>query len=60
MLALNHSLLNRKYTLINVLKALASFISMYNLHITLLSKITRRYCTRTQFANVIFRPFNVR
>jgi hypothetical protein len=33
MLELNRSLLNREYILINVLKALASIISMCNLHI---------------------------
>jgi hypothetical protein len=42
-LALNRSLLNREYNLINVLKALASIISMCNLHVTFLSKITPRY-----------------
>jgi hypothetical protein len=41
MLALNHSLLNREYALINVLMALASIISICNLHVTFLSKITR-------------------
>jgi hypothetical protein len=44
MLVLNRSLLNREYILINVLKALASIISMCNLHVTL-SKITPRYFT---------------
>jgi hypothetical protein len=43
MLALNRSLLNREYTLIYVLKALASTISMCNLHVIFLSKITPRY-----------------
>jgi hypothetical protein len=43
MLALNRSLLNREYILMNVLKALASIISMCNLHVILLSKITPRY-----------------
>jgi hypothetical protein len=43
MLVLNPSLLNKEYILINVLKALASIISMCNLHVTLLSKITPRY-----------------
>jgi hypothetical protein len=42
----------------NVLKALASIISMCNLHVILLSKITPRYFTI--FTNGIFRPFNVR
>jgi hypothetical protein len=55
-LAFNRSLLNRKYTPINVLKALASFISMLNLHVTLLSKIAPRYLTL--FTNGIFLPFN--
>jgi hypothetical protein len=45
MLVLNLSLLNREYILINVLKALASIISMCNLHVTFLSKITLRYFT---------------
>jgi hypothetical protein len=35
MLVLNRSLLNREYALINVLKALASIISICNLHVTL-------------------------
>jgi hypothetical protein len=43
MLALNRSLLNGEYTLVNVLKALASIISICNLHVILLSKITPRY-----------------
>jgi D-alanyl-lipoteichoic acid acyltransferase DltB (MBOAT superfamily) len=43
MLALNRSLLNREYTLIHVLKALASIISMCNLHVIFLSKITPRF-----------------
>jgi hypothetical protein len=34
MLALNHSLLNREETLIDVLKALALIISTYSLHHT--------------------------
>jgi hypothetical protein len=58
MLALNRSLLNREYIRINILKALASIISMCNLHVILLSKITPRYFTL--FTNGIFRPFNVR
>jgi hypothetical protein len=33
-LVLNRSLLHREYILINVLKALASIISIYNLHVT--------------------------
>jgi hypothetical protein len=43
MLVLNRSLLNGKYILIDVLKALASIISIRNLHVTFLSKITPRY-----------------
>jgi hypothetical protein len=58
MLVLNRSLLNREYVLINVLKALASIISICNLHVTFLSKITPRYFML--FTNGIFRPFNVR
>jgi hypothetical protein len=58
MLALSRSLLNREYTLTNVLKALASIISICNLHVTLSSKITPR-CFAL-FIYVIFRPFSVR
>jgi hypothetical protein len=58
MLTLNHSLLNREYNLMNVLKALASIVSICNLHVFLLSKITPRYFTL--FTNGMFRPFNVR
>jgi hypothetical protein len=43
MLALNRSLLNREYILMNILQALASIISKCNLHVILLSKITPRY-----------------
>jgi hypothetical protein len=43
MFVLNRSLLNREYILINVLKALASIISICNLHVTFLSKVTPRY-----------------
>jgi hypothetical protein len=57
MLALNRSLLNREYTLMNVLKALDSIVSMCNLHITL-SKITPRYFAL--FTNGILCPFSVR
>jgi hypothetical protein len=42
---INRSLSNREYILMNVLKALASIISMCNLHVILLSKITPRYFT---------------
>jgi hypothetical protein len=57
MLALNRSLLNREYILMNVLKALALII-LCNFHVILLSKITPRYFTL--FTNGIFHPFNVR
>jgi hypothetical protein len=43
MLVLDRSILNKEYTLINVLRTLASIISMCNLHVTFLSKITRRH-----------------
>jgi hypothetical protein len=55
---LNRSLLNREYILINVLKALASIISMCDLHATFLSKITPRYFIL--FTNGMFRSFSVR
>jgi hypothetical protein len=58
MLVLNRSLLNREYILIDVPKVLVSIISMCNLHVTFLSKITPRYSTL--FTNGISRPFNVR
>jgi hypothetical protein len=58
MSALNRSLLNREYDLMNVRKALASIVSMSNLNIIFLSKITQRYFTL--FTNGMFRPFNVR
>jgi hypothetical protein len=58
MLVLNRSLSNREYILINVLKALASIISMCNLHVTFLSKFTQRYFTL--FTNGMFRSFSVR
>jgi hypothetical protein len=58
MLAINRSVSIREYTPINVLKALDSIISMCNLHVILLSKITPRYCTI--FRTGMFRPFNVR
>jgi hypothetical protein len=57
-LALNRSHLNREYTLINVLKALASIISICSLHVTFLSKITPKYFAL--FTNGMFLPFNVR
>jgi hypothetical protein len=58
MLALNRSLLNMEYIVMNVLKALASMICMCNLHVILLSNITPIYFKL--FTNGIFRPFNVR
>jgi hypothetical protein len=58
MLAFNRSLLNRKYNLMNALKALASIFSMCNLHVILLSKITTKYFTL--LTNGMFCPFNVR
>jgi hypothetical protein len=57
MLALNCSFLNREYTLMNVLKALASIISMCTIHVTL-SKVASRYFAL--FINGTFRPINVR
>jgi hypothetical protein len=45
MLVLSRSLLNREYIVISVLKALASIISMCNLHVTFLSKIAPILCT---------------
>jgi hypothetical protein len=58
MLALKCSLLNREYNLMNALKALALIVFICNLHVILLSKVTRRYFTL--FTNGMFRPFNVR
>jgi hypothetical protein len=59
MLALNHTVLNREFTLISVLKkVLASVISICNLTVNFLSKITPRYFT--QFTKGMFHPFNVR
>jgi hypothetical protein len=47
MLALNRSLLNGEYNLINVRKALASIVSTRNFNVIFLSKITPRYFTLT-------------
>jgi hypothetical protein len=58
MLSLNRSLLNREYTAINVLKALASIIYMCSIHVILLSKIAPWYFKL--FTNWMFRPCNVR
>jgi hypothetical protein len=43
MLELNHSLLNGGNILMNVLKALATIVSMCSLHVIFQSKITPRY-----------------
>jgi hypothetical protein len=45
MLALNSSILDKEDILMNVLKPLASIVSMCNLHVIPLSKITPRYFT---------------
>jgi hypothetical protein len=58
MLVLNRSLLNREYTLINILKAFASIFSMCGLHVIFLSKITPRYFTL--LINGMFHPFIIR
>jgi hypothetical protein len=58
MLVLNRLLLNRQHVVINALKALASIISMCDLHVIFLSNITPRYFTL--FTNGILRPFSVR
>jgi hypothetical protein len=58
MLAFSRSLLKREYSLMIVQKALASILSMCNLHVILLSKITPRYFTL--FTNGMLRPFSVR
>jgi hypothetical protein len=58
MLVLNRWLLNRGYILINVLKSLASIVSMCRLQVVSLSKLTPRYFTL--FTNGMSHPFNVR
>jgi hypothetical protein len=58
MLVLKRPILNREYILINTLKVSALIISMCNLHVTFLSKITPRYFTL--FTNRMFHPFSVR
>jgi hypothetical protein len=58
MLVFNRLLLNRVYVVINALKALASVISICDLHVIFLSNITPRYFT--VFTNGIFRPFSVK
>jgi hypothetical protein len=45
MLVLNRLLLNRENVVINALKALASIISICDLHVIFLSNITPRYFT---------------
>jgi hypothetical protein len=49
MITLNRPLLNREYNLMNVLKALASIVSICSLHV-ILYKL---------FTNGMFLPFNV-
>jgi hypothetical protein len=58
MLPSNRSRLKMEYNLMNVRKALASILSMCNLHVILLSKITPKYFTL--FTNGMFRQFSVR
>jgi hypothetical protein len=58
MLVLNHSLLNTENIVINILKALTLIISMWNLLVTFLLKITQRHFKL--FTNGMFRPFSVR
>jgi hypothetical protein len=52
----NFSPLNREYNLVNVLKTLASIVSMCDFHVILLSKITPRHFTL--FTNGMLGPFN--
>jgi hypothetical protein len=56
MLVLKSLLLNTEYGVINALKALASIVSMCDLHVIFLSNITPRYFTL--FTNGIFSPFS--
>jgi hypothetical protein len=58
MLALNRSLLNREYVLINALKPLASIVLMCDLHVIFLSNIASRYFTL--FTHGMFHAFIVR
>jgi hypothetical protein len=58
MLVLNCLLLNRTYVVINAPNALASIISMCDLHVIFLSNINPRYFAL--FTKGIFRPFSVR
>lgn len=57
MLAFNHTLLNKEWALINVLKALVSLVSMSNVSVIFLSKITPKYFT--WFTSGMFRSFCV-
>jgi hypothetical protein len=57
-LVLKRSFLNRDWTLISVLKALASIISMWNFHVILLSEITPKYFI--WFTKGMFHLFNIR
>jgi hypothetical protein len=56
MLVFNHSLLNRKYILIHVLKALATIISLCDLHVAIYQRLHRDF---TLFTNGMFRTLNV-
>jgi hypothetical protein len=58
MLALNRSLLNMEYVLINALKALASIVFMCSLHVIFLSNITSIYFTL--FTKGMVRQFSVK
>jgi cellobiose-specific phosphotransferase system component IIC len=58
MLALNRSLLNREHILMNVLKALASIISMCNLHVIKVTlvrsyKVPARTVRKTSFPSFV-------
>jgi hypothetical protein len=54
----NPSLLGKEQTLINVLKTLASLISMCNIRVIFLSKLTPRYIKL--FINGLLRSFNAK
>jgi hypothetical protein len=58
MLVLNCSFLNRGYSLMNVVKMLASIVAMCSLDVIFLSKITLRYFTL--ITNGMSRPFYLR
>lgn len=55
---LKHSLLNKEYNPINILKASAATISMHSPHLIFLSKIIPRYFT--VFTKGMSHPFSVR